>query len=122
MIFEFRLAAIVPQMSAAVVECIHSEVGAPLKVGHKLLDLSVDLSSAFAQECPPVSFFRMVLREPAWLRRLDVVLGQSCQLGELMALFSSEKTEDLDQASQRPVRTTVAGIVHHEGMWTGNYL
>lgn len=122
MIFEFRLAAMVPQMSAAVVECIHAQIGAPLRIGHKLLDLSVDLSSAFAQECPPVSFFRLVLREPVWLRRLDVVPGQSCQPGELMALFSSEESEDLGQPSQRPVRTATAGIVYHQGMWTGNYL
>ena len=122
MIYEFRLPTIVTHMSSAVVECIHAEVGESLKMGHKLIDLSVDLSSAFAQECPPVSFFRIVLRESVWLRRLDVRPGHPCQIDELLAIFSTEQMEAIDQAPQRPVRTTIAGIVHHQGMWTGNYL
>lgn len=106
-------------MSAAVVECLHAKVGSPLKIGHKLFDLSVDLSSAFSQDCPPISFFRIVLRENAWLRELRVVPGQSCRLGDVLAIFSSDELEPIDQLSQRPIRITLAGIVHHEGMWTG---
>lgn len=91
-------------------------------MGSKLIDLSVDLSSAFAQECPPISFFRVVLREPAWLRILDVAPGDHCNLDELVAVFSTDPDEDLSQPAARAIRTTVAGIMHHDGMWTGSDL
>ena len=58
MIYQFKLPLIVPQMSSAVIECLYAKPGDALKTGSKLFDLSVDLSSAFAQECPPISFFR----------------------------------------------------------------
>jgi hypothetical protein len=91
-------------------------------MGTKLLDLSIDLSSAFAQECPPISFFRIVLREPAWLRTLTVEKGQFCKLEEVMAVFSTDPDEDIGQPAARGVRTTIAGIMHHEDMWTGSHL
>jgi len=122
MIYEFRLPLIVPQMVAATVECLYAKPGEALKTGAKLLDLSVDLSSAFAQECPPVSFFRVVMREAVFLRKLDVVPGQLCHLNEILAVFSTEADEDLDVLPARAVRVAIAGIMHHSGMWTGNDL
>lgn len=122
MIYEFRLPLIVTQMAGATIECLHAKPGEAVKMGSKLLDLSVDLSSAFAQECPPISFFRVVLREAGWLRKLDVVPGQFCRLEEVIAVFSSEPHEDISQPAARAIRTTVAGIVHHEAMWTGSQL
>lgn len=119
MIYEFRLPLIVPQMTGATVECLHAKPGEAVKAGSKLIDLSVDLSSAFAQECPPISFFRVVLREAAWLRKLELTPGKSCRPEDVMAVFSSTPDEDISQPAARPIRTTVAGIVHHDGMWTG---
>lgn len=121
MIYEFRLPLIVGQMSGATVECLHAKPGDALKMGSKLLDLSVDLSSAFAQECPPISFFRVVLREAALLRKLNVVPGQFCKVDELMGLLTTDPNEDLSLPPARTARTMVAGIVHHEGMWTGSH-
>jgi len=117
MIFEFRLPKINPHMSGATVEFLHTGPAA-LKAGAKLLDVSVDLGSAFTQECPPVSFYRFVMREPAWLREIKVVPGQHCTVDELVALFSTAPEESLDQAAARGVRLTVAGIMHYPGMWT----
>jgi hypothetical protein len=119
MIFEFKLAAFVPQMHGATIECLHAQSGTELRNGSKLLDLSVDLSSAYAQDCPPISFFRIVLREQAWLRSLSVSQGQYCRLGELIAVLSTTAEDDLRQPAARPIRTTLAGIIYHEGMWTG---
>ena len=120
MIFEYRLPPIVTQMSGATIECVYAKPGDAVKMGSKLVDLSIDLSSAFAQECPPISFFRVVMREAAWLRKLDLVPGQFCNLEEVMAIFTTDPAEDFSQPAVRPIRTTAAGIVHHESMWTGS--
>lgn len=119
MIYAFRLPLINPHMSSARIECTYADPGAALKNGSKLFDLGVDLSSAFAQECPPISFFRVVLREPAFFRKLNAGRGQLCQLGEQIALFSEKPDDSLDDAPARDIRFAVAGIIHHEGMWTG---
>jgi hypothetical protein len=122
MIYELRLPLIVAQMSGATIECVYAKPGDAVRMGTKLLDLSIDLSSAFAQECPPISFFRIVLREPAWLRTLTVEKGQFCKLEEVIAVFSTDPDEDIGQPAARGVRTTIAGIMHHEDMWTGSHL
>lgn len=119
MICEFRLPAIVNQMNGATLECLYAKPGDLLKVGSKLFDISVDLSSAFAQECPPVSFFRVVMRETAWLRKIDREPGGFASLGDVIAVLSTEPDEPIAAPNARVVRTTVAGIVHHDGMWTG---
>jgi hypothetical protein len=122
MIYEFRLPLIVNQMTGATLECLYAKPGDSLKMGSKLFDLSIDLGSIFAQECPPVSFFRVVMREAAWLRRLDLAPGKFSELDEMMAIFSTSPDEDIEQPATRAIRTTVAGIVHHDGMWTGSQL
>jgi hypothetical protein len=120
MLLEFRLPRINPHMTSATVECVFPQPGDALKMGSKLLDVSVDLGSAFAQECPPISFFRVVMREPMFYRKLLVEPGRQCQPTDLVALLSTEPDEDLGQAVGRVVRITVAGIMHHPGMITGN--
>ena len=120
MIYAFKLPTINPHMSCARIECLYARPRDSLKMGSKLFDLGIDLSSAFAQECPPISFFRVVLREPVFLRRLNVVRGQLCELGELVALFSTEPSESLDVAPARDIRFAVAGIIQHDGLWTGS--
>ena len=120
MIYELRLTEIVSQMTGATVECVYTAAGESLKLGSKLMDISVDLSSAFAQECPPISFYRIVLREPAFLRRFEAVPGQFITLDDQVALFSSTPDEPLDAAPARSLRFTIAGIIHHEAMWSGS--
>jgi hypothetical protein len=119
MILEFKLPLINPHMSGATIEFLHSGPGA-VKAGSKFLDVSVDLGSAFAQECPPISFYRFVMREPAWLRDIQAVPGRHYAVDERVALFSTDPDEALDQPAARGVRVTVAGIMHHSGMWTGS--
>lgn len=122
MIFEIRLTQIVPQMSGATIECIYPEAGEALKMGSKLVDLSVDLSSAFAQECPPVSYYRIVLREKAFLRSIEPASGDLLEVNDRIALFSTQADEPLDKEIARPLRMTVAGIMHHDGMASGQQL
>jgi len=120
MIYELRLSEIVAQMTGATVECAYATEGEGLKLGSKFLDLSVDLSSAFAQECPPISYYRIVMREPAILRQLAAKPGTVLSVGDRLALFSTDPDEPIDQAPTRAVRFTLAGILRHEGMWSGS--
>jgi hypothetical protein len=120
MIFDFKLPLISPHMSEALVECLYATPGSTVRAGDKLLDLSIDLSSAFAQDCPPVSFFRIIMRENAILREFRLACGQACKVGELIAVFSTGADEVKDFPAQRGVRFVTAGIIHHGGMWTGN--
>ncbi len=111
MLYDFRLPRLSPHMS-----------GARLSAGSKFLDISVDLGSAFAQDCPPISYYRVVLREALWLRMLAVAAGAACDLGQPIAIFSSEPDEPADGAVARGVRVATAGIVYHAGMWSGGNL
>jgi hypothetical protein len=120
MLYDLRLPKINPNMSAAVVECAYADSGALLKVGDKLFDLSVDLSSGFSQYCPPISYFRVVVREKLWLRKTLVVPGDSCDVGAPLALFSTEQDESLEGAPARAIRITTAGIAHHQGLWSAS--
>jgi hypothetical protein len=106
-------------MTEARVEYLYPAAGSVLKTGDKLLDVSIDLSSAFSQDCPPITFYRIILRENAVLRKLVPAQGQCCKVGELIAVFTTVPDEAADQPAQRGVRFATAGIMHHSGMWTG---
>jgi hypothetical protein len=120
MIFEFRLPSINPHATEALIEILYPAPGSSLKTGDKLLDLSIDLSASFAQDCPPLSFFRIVMREHIVLREFCIERGQSCKVGDVLAVFSNAVDEPLDQAAKRGIRFATAGIIHHGGMWTGS--
>jgi pyruvate/2-oxoglutarate dehydrogenase complex dihydrolipoamide acyltransferase (E2) component len=120
MIYELRLPLIGPHMAEARIECIHATSGSALKTGAKLIDLSIDLSSSFSQDCPPISFFRIIVRENVVLNEICLTSGQTCKVGELIARFSTTADEDTNQPPQRGIRIATAGVMHHGGMWTGN--
>ena len=121
MLCDLHLPKINPNMTSAIVECVYADAGTLLKAGDKLFDLSVDLSSGYSQYCPPISYFRVVVREKVWLQKLFVEPGDSCDVGEILALFSSEQAEPLDAEPARPIRIANAGIAHHEGLWSANH-
>jgi hypothetical protein len=112
---------LVTRMTGATLECVYVRTGEALRVGAKLFDISVDLSSAFAQECPPISYFRIILREPAHVHRLMFDAGQHIATGSLVAVFNSSQHQDLNQPAERQVRIATAGIMFHDGMWTGSH-
>jgi len=116
LLLNLTLPRINPYMTTAVIDLIHAQIGAPLPVGGKLMDLTVDLSAAAAHDCPPVAHYRLVVRERAWLRRLDVAPGDEPEVGASLALFSTEPDEPLDTAPVRQVRLTVAGVIK-QSVW-----
>ena len=76
------------------------------------------LLRAYAQEAR--AEILRYLREPAFLRQFKAQPGEYFELDAPIALLSTTADEPLDQAPARAVRVTTAGIIHHEGMWTGN--
>lgn len=111
MLLTLTIPRINDQMEAAVIDRLHMETGAALPIGAKLLDLKVDLSGAQAHDCPPVTYYRLVLRDRAWLRSLKVSAGDTCPVGTVMALFTTTEDEPLDQSEGRELRTSIAAII-----------
>lgn len=111
MLLNLALPRINPLMTAAVIDRIYASVDEPLAVGDPLLDLTIDLSAAAPHDCPPISHFRLVIRDRAWLRRLDIAVGDSPAVGAGLALFSTERHEPLDGPPSRAVRVANAGII-----------
>jgi hypothetical protein len=104
-------------MTTAVIKKIYASAGAALTVGAKLLDLSVDLSAVLPHDCPPVSLYRIALRDRVWLRGLDVAPGDEVGIGAALAHFSTEPDEPLGGEPARAVRITLAGIIDQSGWW-----
>lgn len=119
MLMTLALPRIGEHSGAVFVEAVHVAVGVELGVGSKLLDLRVDLSAVAAHDCPPISFYRVVLRERGWLRRLDVPVGAAVDVGNMLAVFTSGEADPLDGVATRPLRVTVAGIVRQGAWWRG---
>ena len=120
MLFDLVLPRINDHMTTAVIRKVHAVEGDAMTIGTKLLDLSVDLSAVAPQDCPPVSLYRIALRDKAWLRRVNVAVADEIGIGAPLALFSTERDEPLDAAPARGVRITLAGIVHPSEWWEGN--
>jgi hypothetical protein len=107
-----------PYADKASIRAVYATNDAALIVGAKLLDLTVDLSSAvILHDCPPISHYRLVLRDRVWLRRLDVAAGQTVGVGQPVALFSTDPDEPLDGPPARPVRVTIAGVMFQSAPW-----
>ena len=71
----------------------------------------MDLGGSVAHDCPPVSYYRLVLRERAWLRRLAVAVGEEVPLAAPLAWFTTSPDEPAEGEPARPVRVAHAGIL-----------
>ena len=120
MLLTLALPRINEYMTTARVTKVHAAEGVALVPGTKLLDLRIDLSVAVPHDCPPVSYYRIALRDAAWLRRLATAPGELLAVGAPIALFSTEQDEPVDAEAARAVRFTLAGIVPPDEWWEGN--
>jgi pyruvate/2-oxoglutarate dehydrogenase complex dihydrolipoamide acyltransferase (E2) component len=107
------------QMISGNITFLGIAVGDQLKVGLKLLDVRVDLSTAAPQDCPPIFYFRMVAREPGWVRQIAAAVGEEKTVGAVLALISTEPDEPLDGPVARSLRAASAAILP-EFEWPGS--
>jgi hypothetical protein len=105
-------------MTSAAIRVIYAGIGESLNLGAKLLDLSIDLGAVAPHDCPPVSLYRIALRDRVWLRRLTVAPGDDIEVGAIMAYFSTQAEEPLDGEAVRAVRITIAGILDSSDWWS----
>lgn len=117
MLITLTLPRINPLMTVAVIRKIYAVEGAFLSMGAKLMDLSVDLSSVVPHDCPPISVYRIAMRDRVWLRRLDVSEGGSVEVGASLACFTTEADEPLAGIPGRAARITLAGILDQTNWW-----
>lgn len=115
MLLSLTLPRINERMSRAKIDLVHAKLDTLAPVGSKLLDLTIDLSAEAVHDCPPLSHYRMVLRDKAWLRRLEVAPGDTPDVGAALALFSTTPDEPLDGPPQREVRLSIAWISGRSG-------
>ena len=105
------------RMTTAVVKTIYADINMALPLGAKLMDLSIDLSAVMPHDCPPISMYRIALRDRVWLREIVVVIGDDIAVGTTLARFSTEPDESLDDDPVRAVRVTIAGIIDPASWW-----
>jgi len=104
-------------MTAATIEAVYARPGDALAVGAKLCDLTVDLSAVAAQDCPPISHFRLVLRERLWVREVAAIPATDAAVGATLMRFTSTPDEPLDGAPAREARVSIAGILAQTEAW-----
>ena len=100
------------------IETLALTVGDRLAPGRKILDVSIDMSASFSQDCPPISHYRLISREAAIVRRLLIVPGQLCAPGDIMAILSTSADESGEGEAARALRMTTAAILGGEDMWS----
>ncbi|MEO8304049.1 MAG: hypothetical protein ABI724_08010 [Betaproteobacteria bacterium] len=120
MLLTLALPRINEHMTTAKVTKVYVAEGDALVPGAKLVDLRVDLSAVLSHDCPPVSYYRIAMRDVARLRQLAIAPGDLLAIGAPIALFSTEAEEPMDAEPARPVRITLAGIVPPDEWWEGN--
>lgn len=119
MLFTLTLPRINDYMTTAAIKTVHAAEGAALTPGSKLMDLVIDLGATIAHDCPPISQYRIALRDRAYLRKLAVASGDDVAPGAMLALFSTDPGEPLDATPARPARISVVGILDQSGGWDG---
>jgi hypothetical protein len=109
------LALILPRLGKLTgiqtVQKIHVVPGCEIKAGTKLVDIRLDLGAAAPQDCVPISFFRIVSREKAWLRQLAIASGEIFQESQPLALLSTDPQELLQAEPERALRISTASIL-----------
>jgi hypothetical protein len=113
----FTLPRIHAMMAAATIEAIYARPGDALAVGAKLCDLTVDLSAVAAQDCPPISHFRIVLRERLWVREVGVAPATEVAVGATLVRFTTAPDEPLAGPAAREARVSIAGILAQTEAW-----
>ena len=117
MLLALTLPRINVYMASARIDIVHDVTeGAPPSQGGKLFDITVDLSAAAPHDCPPVSHYRLAVRDfgQFWLRRLEgAAVGDEPAVGREPRPVHHRAGTSRWMALARPrrVRVTIAGII-----------
>lgn len=117
MLLTLALPRLTDLMVAAEVTALHVGAGDALLPGAKVMDLRVDLSTVAPHDCPPISHYRVVLREPAYVREFAADVGDEVAVGELLATLTTDAEESPAGEDSRPVRYMIAGIIGETDGW-----
>ena len=117
MLLTIALPATLPPGGELRARVIHAAAGDRMGPGAKLLDFSYDLSAGTAHDCPPVTYYRLILRERGVLRALTIARGDRLESGVPLALLATDPADPADAMPARAARVTVAGIVFHAEKW-----
>jgi hypothetical protein len=121
MLLLYRLPLLLPGMHTARIETVHATPTCVMAPGQKLFDLRVDLSGSVAHDCPPVSYFRAVLRERVWLRRLAASPGAEAEPDTPLAWFTTTPDEAVEGDPARAARVAHAGILAPVSLVVGEH-
>ncbi len=98
-------------MTGAVVHWLETDSSPAFSLGQALMELTIDLSASYGHDCPPISYFRVVLREKVWLRERRFADGAEAMVGDVIALFTTSPDEALDGPPMREVRSMLASVI-----------
>lgn len=102
-------------LGRARIDAVYPAAGDTLEAGARLFDFTVGLDAASEFDCPPVTSYRMILREAARVRRLDAEPGQMLAAGAVLGLLVSGDGAGQDvgegEEPQRGARVSVAAIL-----------
>ena len=114
MFFTMKLPKLGPHMDYGVVDKLYVAENDLIIANQKILDLKVDLSLIFAHDCPPVNYYRVVSGQRAYVRKLNVTVGDAINVGDEIALFSTEIGEAPSSEFERQLIMSVIGIIPEE--------
>lgn len=117
MISTLTLPQITDSMRTGIVHSIYATSETLLTPGYKLFDIRIDASLGIVHDCPPISFHRIALREPVWLRQMLVCAGDEIPPDTPLAIFSSTKDEPIDLVHSRPLRVSIFGTIPQDNLW-----
>ena len=111
MILVLKMPSLGQLADAGAIERVYVQPGQQIAPGAPLVDVKIDRTGAAPQDCPPISYLRVVAREAGWVRVVSAAKGGEHAVGEPLALITSTADEATDAPAARPLRTATAGFV-----------
>jgi hypothetical protein len=108
------LSLVLPRMDrsirAGTVHRLIARPGDALRAGAALLEVRIDLEQANARDCPSVIFFRLIATERAYLRSLEIALGDSIEPAAPIGIATTTVEEPFDAPATRALRMASVAI------------
>jgi hypothetical protein len=97
-------------MRSALVHRLCIAAGDLVRIGQVLLEVRVDLSDGTAQDCPPISYYRLIARESGTVGGVPAAVGDLVAVGGVIAWLASTLPVSAPAAGARLFRCCVVGI------------